>query len=62
MLYKLFNLIFSFCVILEFSDGWKAYVGIDQHGFTHQVVNHSKEFVNSKVLCCNKCSNIATRY
>ena len=29
------------------SDGWAAYHNISKHGYGHEVVNHSVEFVNN---------------
>ncbi|XP_049281627.1 uncharacterized protein LOC125769372 [Anopheles funestus] len=28
------------------TDGWRAYNGIDQHGFIHETINHSQNFVD----------------
>ena len=30
------------------SDGWRAYRGLEDIGYGHLVINHSKEYVNSK--------------
>ena len=29
-------------------DYWKVYIYLDKHGYTHETVNHSQEFVNDK--------------
>lgn len=31
-----------------YTDQWKSYVGIEQYGYSHRTVNHSKEFVNQE--------------
>lgn len=36
------------------SDCWKAYTNLDEYGYTHSTVNHSKEFVNDQSLNTNK--------
>ena len=36
------------------SDGWKAYCNIKAHGYQHEVVNHSVEFVNEDGAHTNK--------
>ena len=36
------------------SDCWAAYKKLEQHGYTHRTVNHSKEFVNEDGQHTNK--------
>ena len=36
------------------SDCWKSYHSLDKHGYSHQTVNHSKEFVNEEGYNTNK--------
>ena len=36
------------------SDCWKAYINLEKHGYEHQTVNHSKEFVNNVGFHTNK--------
>ena len=36
------------------SDCWKAYINLEKHGYKHEMVNHSKEFVNSEGFHTNK--------
>lgn len=36
------------------SDCWKGYINLSKHGYTHETVNHSKEFVNDKGDHTNK--------
>ena len=36
------------------SDCWKSYHNLDKHGYSHQTVNHSKEFVNEEGYNTNK--------
>ena len=36
------------------SDCWKAYVNLENHGYIHKTVNHSKEFVNEEGFHTNK--------
>ena len=40
------NIIISGC--------WKSYVNVEKHGYTHETVNHSKEFVNKNGKHKNK--------
>ena len=32
--------------LIIISDCWKSFVNLQMHGYTHETVNHSKEFVN----------------
>ncbi|XP_068757823.1 uncharacterized protein [Montipora capricornis] len=36
------------------SDCWKSYHNLDKHGYSHQTMNHSKEFVNEDGYNTNK--------
>ena len=36
------------------SDCWKSYHNLDKHGYSHQTVNHSEEFVNEDGYHTNK--------
>ena len=36
------------------SDCWKSYHNLNKHGYSHQTVNHSKEFVNKDGYNTNK--------
>ena len=36
------------------SDCWKSYHNLNKHGYSHQTVNHSKEFVNKEGYNSNK--------
>ena len=36
------------------SDCWKAYIDLEEKGYKHRTVNHSKEFVNSEGFHTNK--------
>ena len=40
------NLIISNC--------WKSYVNVEKHGYTHETINHSNEFVNKNGKHTNK--------
>ena len=40
------------------SDGWAAYAGLNQIGYEHNIVNHSKEFVNNEGNHTNKIESI----
>jgi len=44
----------SFPGTLIVSDCWKSYHNLDKHGYSHQTVNHSKEFVNEEGYNTNK--------
>ena len=36
------------------SDCWKGYINLRKYGYTHETVNHSKEFVNEEGAHTNK--------
>ena len=36
------------------SDCWKSYVNVEKHGYTHETVDHSKEFVTKNGKHTNK--------
>ena len=40
--------------MLIVSDCWKSYPNMYKHGYSHQTVNHSKEFVNKDGYNTNK--------
>ena len=35
------------------TDGWAAYVGLNEFGYIHKTVNHSKEFRSADGTCTN---------
>ena len=37
-----------------FSDFWKGYINLENHGYVHKTVNHSVEFVNGEGFHTNK--------
>jgi hypothetical protein len=40
------------------TDGWKAYEKLEEMGYVHQVVNHSKEFVTSSGVHTNRVESM----
>ena len=40
------------------TDGWKAYEKLDEMGYVHQVVNHSKEFVTKEGWTTNRVESM----
>ena len=39
---------------MTISDCWKVYINLEKHGYKHEMVDHSKEFVNSEGFHTNK--------